>query len=298
MSGIDIYQARVSRDVSRHSIRRADYVVHEWGRPSDPLLFYLHGWGDCAATFQFVVDQLQHDWYVVAPDLRGFGDTTSANESYWFPDYLADLHELLGIYSPDAPVDLIGHSMGGNIAGLYAGAIPERVRRFVNLEGFGLPDADASEAPGRYRHWLQSGQDVTEFTRYDSFTSLAERIRKRNPRMSPGHAEFAARCWARRSETSVTLRADPRHKLPNPVLYRRAETEACWRAASADVLLVAGAQSRIMQAMLESADVEHIAGKFARSAWVTIDECGHMLHFEAPAALAAAIERFLLPDAA
>lgn len=297
MSGTDIYQARVLRDAARYCIRSADYTVHEWGQASDPLLFYLHGWGDSATTFQFVVDHLRHDWHVVAPDLRGFGDTAGNVESYWFPDYLADLHELLEIYSPDQPVDLIGHSMGGNIAGLYAGAMPERVRRFVNLEGFGLPNADAQEAPARYRQWLQAGRDVTAFTEYESFDGLAARIQKRNPHMTAGRAGFAARCWAEQSGTAVTLRADPRHKLPNPVLYRREETEACWRAVTADVLLVVGAQSRVTRALLDTADVEHVAGHFAHATWETIDDAGHMLHFEAPEALAAIIENFLAPAA-
>jgi pimeloyl-ACP methyl ester carboxylesterase len=130
-------------------IRRVRYSVTEWGDPDAPTFFYLHGWGDAGATFQFVVDALQNDWHVVAPDWRGFGRSVVECSSYWFPDYLADLHALLEVYSPAEPVRLVGHSMGANIGGLYAGTMPERVRAFVNVEGFGLTDSepDATALP-------------------------------------------------------------------------------------------------------------------------------------------------------
>ena len=99
----------------------------------------VHGWMDVAASYQFVVDAFAQDHYVIAPDWRGYGLTESPpTDNYWFPDYLADLDFLLDHYSPDAPVHLVGHSMGGNVAMLYAGSRPQRIRRLVNLEGFGM----------------------------------------------------------------------------------------------------------------------------------------------------------------
>ena len=73
MSDLNIYQPRVARRIVTQPIRGVDYEISEWGDSAKPLFVYLHGWGDCAATFQFVVDQLRHDWFVVAPDFRGFG---------------------------------------------------------------------------------------------------------------------------------------------------------------------------------------------------------------------------------
>ncbi|MDH3533982.1 MAG: alpha/beta fold hydrolase, partial [Gammaproteobacteria bacterium] len=128
MTRTETYQALVQRRDCRHHIRGVDYAVSEWGNPDAPLLVYLHGWADTGSTFQFVVDQLQESWRVVAPDWRGFGRSDCACTSYWFPDYLADLQALLDIYSPEHPVRLIGHSMGGNVASLYAGSMPERVQ--------------------------------------------------------------------------------------------------------------------------------------------------------------------------
>lgn len=266
------------------AVRGIDYAVNEWGDDRDPLLVYLHGFGDCGATFQFVVDEFEEDWFVVAPDWRGFGGTRVEAQSFWFADYLADLDRLLEHYSSGAPVRLVGHSMGGNVAGLYAGSMPERVAAFINLEGFGLHDAPAGDAPGRYRDWLLKLREVPVASRRSGYAELAEKIRSRNPAMSKQQADFVARCWAEQEDGSVRLRFDPAHKLPNPVLYRRAEAEACWRGITAEVLLVAGRRS----------DFGSPDGlPFPNSSIAWIEDAGHMLHLEQPAALARTIETFL-----
>ena len=250
--------------------------------PDDPRCRLF---ADCGATFQFVVDHFQKPWFVVAPDWRGCGGTAVDVRAFWFPDYLADLDELLSHYSSDTAVALVGHSMGGNVAGLYAGSFPERVAAFVNIEGFGLPDTDPADAPARYRQWIVEGREPPRPSERDSFAELARAIRRRSPRMSAAQAAFVARCWALETPAgTVRLRLHPAHKLPNPVLYRRAEAEACWRAITAPVLLLAGRESRFgVPAELPYRD--------ARTAW--IEEAGHMLHFEQPGRVARAIEKFL-----
>ncbi len=275
-------EQHVARRSSSVDIRGTTYRVHEWGDPASPMFMYLHGWGDTGSTFQFVVDELQGDWHVIAPDWRGFGDSRGTASNYFFPDYLADLDALLTLFSPSRPAALVGHSMGGNIAGLYAGIMPERVSAFVNVEGFGMPDSDPGQAPARYRTWIERGRGSPAYAEYEDFDALASRIRKRNPRMSAGQAMFVARCWARRNDGGVVrLRADPLHKLPNPVLYRRAEAEACWRRIEAPVLVVCGSDS------------PYRGMSFPACSAVEIDLSGHMLHFEAPSELARAIETFL-----
>ena len=136
-------------------VRGVEYSINEWGDEKAPMFVYLHGWADSGSTFQFVVDELASNWRVIAPDWRGFGRSGHAAGTYWFPDYLADLHEILGHYSPDAPLPVVGHSMGGNIASLYAGTMPERVSAFINIEGFGLTDSAPTDAPDRYRQWIE-----------------------------------------------------------------------------------------------------------------------------------------------
>ncbi len=284
-----IYRPAVARTTHVHEIRGVDYAVHEWGSADAPLILYLHGWGDCGSTWQLVVDALQRDWRVVAPDWRGFGRTRADCSSYWFPDYLADLHALAAIVAPAEPLRLVGHSMGGNIASLYAGIMPERVRALVNIEGFGLPDSTPAEAPGRYRDWIEQMQAAPSFSSYRDFAALAARIRKRNAAMTAPAAEFVAREWAHRGDDGVVrLRADPKHKLPYPVPYRRAEAAACWRAVTADVLLVTGATSWLIRKYKGMGD-----DMFADARQLVIEGAGHMPHFEAPEALAAGVEAFL-----
>jgi len=287
VSDSEIYQPVVARRTSTLAVRGIEYCLSEWGDEDAPLFFFLHGWGDRGSTFQFVVDALASRWRVIAPDWRGFGRTTHCGP-YWFPDYLADLHVILNHYSPDSPVRLVGHSMGGNIASLYAGAMPERVTSIVNVEGFGLSDSDPDDAPERYRDWMEAELAGPRSTIYENFTNLTQRIRYRNPGMAEGQSEFVAREWAHEVDGAVHLLADPKHKMPNAVLYRRAEAIACWRNISAAVLLIAGEKSSFKD---RSTDFENALSQTSDSH--LIDGVGHMIHFEAPETLAKQIEQFL-----
>ncbi|MBT8080660.1 MAG: alpha/beta hydrolase [Gammaproteobacteria bacterium] len=276
-------------------MRGVDYNCTVWGNSDDPLLVLLHGWGDAGSSFQFVADALPDDWRIVAPDWRGFGDTRHRAEAYWFPDYLADLDVLLDLLSPRDPVHLVGHSMGANIVGLYAGVMPERVKSFVNVEGFGLSERDPAGAPDNYRRWLQQARDRPVFAEYSRFEELVPRILHRSPRMGRDKARFVARLWAQQDpDGRVRLKADPSHKLPNAVLYRRAEAEACWERVEAPVLLVVGADTQFDVAR-DWLAAGTAALPFPNAEVRGIDGAGHMVHFEQPEALAATIESFIRP---
>jgi len=144
-------------------LRQLNVHVNCWGQPapgSVPLVL-VHGWMDVGASYQFMVDALSTDFadrrLIIAPDWRGFGQTTLAApcDHYVFADYLGDLDALIDHYAPDGqPVDLVGHSMGGNVVMQYAGARPTRIRRLVNLEGFGMPASRPAQAPRRLAQWL------------------------------------------------------------------------------------------------------------------------------------------------
>nr|PZN01686.1 MAG: alpha/beta hydrolase [Pseudomonadota bacterium] len=282
-------------------VRGLRYHVRRWGDPEAPALYMLHGWMDVSASFQFLVDALRGDWCVIAPDWRGFGDTQwSGTQSYWFPDYLADLDRLLELLHPGQAVTLVGHSMGGNVACLYAGIRPERVARLINLEGLGVSNRSPEEALTRYRRWLDELAATPAFRTYPDFESFARRLRERYPRLAPERAAFVARHWARQAQSGeVVLRADPAHKRVNPVLYRLPEAMACWRAVRAPVLWVEGGESEA--AAWHNLTPEEIAERracFASIECATIAEAGHMLHLEQPEALARLIEDFLARKAA
>src|SRR4051812_44902227 len=109
-------------------VRGLRYHVRHWGAEGAPKLFMLHGWMDVAASFQFVVDALEGNWHVIAPDWRGFGLSERPQaDTYWFPDYVGDLDAIVEHYAPGEAINLLGHSMGGNVVSLYAGVRPDRV---------------------------------------------------------------------------------------------------------------------------------------------------------------------------
>lgn len=273
-----------------------DYSVNEWGNSDAPVVFLLHGWGDAGGTFQFLVDELKGEWFVVAPDWRGFGESWFRTESYWFPDYVADLDELLRVYSADKPAMLVGHSMGANVAGLYAGIMPERVSSFVNVEGFGLADSKPENAPAHYRRWIEASREARGYARYRSYEELVPKILKRSPRMAPDRAMYVARTWAHETGEGIELRADPAHKLPNAVQYRRAEALACRAAATARIMIVTGAESDFHAAAKPWLDQEQAGQSYTVAESVVIADAGHMVHFEQPGRLAAAVEAFLGRD--
>lgn len=268
--------------------------LHCWGRPDAEPLLLLHGWGDTGATFQFLVDSLGDRWRAIAPDWRGFGDSEWAAGGYWFADYLADLDAILRHVSPDRAAPVVGHSMGGNVAGLYAGVRPERVNALVLMEGFGMPASNPRDAPQRYRQWLDEQRAPVDFRTHASIEAFAERLRSRSPQLDAHRARFIAAAWSRADATGDrVLKADPAHKRVNPVLYRRAEAEACWREVRAPVLLVAGAESRFAGLLDDIWLKRSETGIFPDATRETIPGAGHMVHHEQPERLAAVIERFL-----
>lgn len=284
-------------------LRGLRYHIRHWGPEAAPKLFMVHGWMDVSASFQFVVDCLARDWHVIAPDWRGFGLTDrSGADNYWFPDYLGDLDAILRHYEPEAPVDLLGHSMGGNVATLYAGLRPQRIRRLVNLEGFGLPATTPQQAPQRYVRWLDELRQTPVMRSYDSQAEVARRLQKTNPRLSDARAAFLAGHWARLNGSGRwEILGDPVHKNSGPLQYQAEEVLACWQRITAEVLWVEAADTDAWRWMgpKEQARIEidrritHIRN--VRTA--TIADAGHMLHHDQPEQLAALVEQFLAAPA-
>jgi len=271
--------------------------VRHWPGRAEKRIVLLHGWMDVSASFQFLVDALAPDWDVYAPDWRGYGlSAWSGADSYWFPDYIADLDQLLDRIQPEAPVNLVGHSLGGNVGGLYAGIRPARIARFVNLEGFGMPGTRPEQAPKRYARWMDELKAAPGWRPYAGFAELADRMQKNNARLSRERAEFLARHWGREAEGGgVVLRSDPAHKLVNATLYRLDEARACWAQVSAPVLWVDAEHSETMARMkLSAAELEERRAAFKDLRHHTVKDAGHMLHHDRPEEVARLIEAFLV----
>jgi len=281
-------------------LRGLRYHVRHWKGDARRRMVLLHGWMDVSASFQFMVDALAADWDVLAPDWRGYGlSAWSGADCYWFADYIGDLDMLLERIQPDAPLNLVGHSLGGNVAGLYAGIRPERVARLVNLEGFGMPPTRAEQAPKRYARWMDELRAQPKLRSYDSYGALADRLQQNNSRLTRERAEFLARHWGKETgDGKVVLRSDPAHKIVNATLYRVEESHACWQRVTAPVLWVDAAESDTLKRMGLSAE-EHAARRaaFAKLRYQTVSGAGHMLHHDQPEKVARLIEDFLLEAA-
>lgn len=285
---------RLARE-ERITVRGLEHRILRFGPASADPIVLLHGWADSADTFQFLVDAFESDLPFAAFDWRGFGGSAWSDHGYWFPEYFADLDLLLEQLCPQAPARLVGHSMGGNIALIYAGIRPERVRRVVSLEGFGLPRSRPEDAPGRLRDWLQQLRAVPAFGEYPDYQALAHRLQRGNPRLAPEVAMFVARAWAKPAPGGgLRLVADPAHRLLNPYLYRREEAEACWHRVQAPALLVLAEHSEFLPRLGEDGTPEYFRRWIPGVRVEVMADVSHMLHHERPADVARLVEAFLL----
>jgi pimeloyl-ACP methyl ester carboxylesterase len=296
-----------SRFIEARGLR---HHVLEWGgagslASDQPPLVMLHGWMDVAASFQFVVDALSVERHVLALDWRGFGasDTPQA-DTYFFAEYLGDLEMVLdALFGADrAPLDLLGHSMGGNVAMLYAGVRPQRVRRLVNLEGFGMPRSRPASAPKRFAAWLDALKTPEQLRPYDSLEAVAARLQKTNPLLRADRAAWLAGQWSRRmagagdAAPSWQLLADPNHKRASPLLANVDEWLECWKRITAPLLWVEGDRTDVSiwwGDRYTKAEFHERLNLVADVERHVVSPAGHMLHHDRPEDIARLLEAFL-----
>ena len=299
-----MYQVKKASRTGFIPLRHLNYHVREWGSPrlGQLPLFMVHGWMDVSASFQFVVDAMQQDRHIISPDWRGFGLTDPGEvDSFWYPDYLADLDALIDHFQPEGPIDLLGHSMGGTVVSMYAGARPERIRRLINLEGFGLATTKPSQAPGRYAKWLNevkaARQGELNLRTYPNSEAVAQRLIKTNPRLSLDKALWLAQHWAKPNANGEwEILGHAAHKVINPYLFRVEEMLALYQSISAPVLNVEASQNDLekwWQGKYTLDEFHQRLQSIADLRSVTIDDAGHMMHHDQPQILAQHIEAFL-----
>ncbi len=292
-------------------VRTLDYHVREWGCAQGDAalapLVLLHGWMDVAASYQFVVDAFGEAFMagrrIIAPDWRGFGLSRSAMpaDRHDFSDYLGDLDHLLDTLVGDAPVDLVGHSMGGNVAMMYAGVRPQRIRRLVNLEGFGLPATQPVQAPARYAQWLDELRQLRAGTlalkSYASVQDVARRLMKTNRRLPQDKALWLAHHWAApNTEGRWEILGDAAHKVISAQLFRVEEILALYAAIAAPVLAVEASDDSLGMWWKSRYTLDEYHERLRRIAdcrTAVVRDAGHMLHHDQPAAVAGLIEGFV-----
>jgi pimeloyl-ACP methyl ester carboxylesterase len=299
-------------------IRTHQYHLREWGqaRAGVPSLVMVHGWMDVAASFQFVVDALEDTTlagrHIISPDWRGYGLTHHVNnptkscqgedtDNYWIPDYMADLDFLIDAVSPDAPVDLLGHSLGGNVVMSYAGVRAERIRRLINLEGFGMPETQPAQAPTRYAQWMDQlkshHRGGLAMRAYPTLSGVAARLMKTNPRLSQDKADWLAQHWsARNAQGEYDILGDSAHKIVNANLARLEETLALYRRISMPLLAIEASDDSMTgwyKGRYTLAQYHERLKNVPDVRIERIEDASHMLHHDQPQKLAVLFARFL-----
>ena len=165
-------------------IRELRYHVRRWPRPGAPKMVLLHGWMDVSASFQFMVDALQARLGRLRARLARLRPDGMGKARLLL---VCGLHRRPGFSPAEAfpkhPVNLVGHSLGGNVAALYAGTRPERDRQ-AGQPGRLRParDAAGAGAAGATRSWLEELREPPQLRPYAGFAELAERLQKGNKR--------------------------------------------------------------------------------------------------------------------
>ena len=296
------YLARRQSQAHRFAIRGLNYFLRHWPTQAKARhqILMLHGWMDVSASFQILVDHLPGDIEVFAPDWRGYGQSSAAqSDTYWFADYLADLDALITVLQSEqlisGPMPLLGHSMGGNVACLYAGIRPKAISALINLEGVGMPAVDPGQAPLRYRQWLdQLAKGKPRMKSYADQGAVALRLMQNNQRLRADYAAFLAGHWAQAgADGQWHVLADPAHKGVHATLYRVEEVLACWRQIEVPVLWVCSEHMNAWHDFVKTEAYKTRLESIPQRQECLIKDAGHMLHHDQPEALARAIMQFL-----
>jgi pimeloyl-ACP methyl ester carboxylesterase len=280
------------------NVRGVNYCIRHWGSPDAPKLFMLHGRMDSSATFQFVVDALQQSWHIIAPDWRGYGASDWQSRPYWLYEYYADLDYLLEHYSKGKPARIVGHSMGANIASIYAGIYSGRVAQLVMLDFLGLKPERNTEAPVALGNWLDEIREEPKMRSYPDYETLARRLMIANPRLDERKAAFLSRATSRiRPDGQIEMACDPWHKIPSPVPYRVEDVKATWRKIEAPVLMLIADNGYVQQRFRNfPEEYRSRIESFPKVEVLTITDSGHNVQHDQPEQVAVALEKFLLRE--
>jgi pimeloyl-ACP methyl ester carboxylesterase len=281
-----------------HTVDVRGLEIHwvEWGEAGDEPLILVHGFRDHCRSWDFFVNELRDIWpeaWVLAPDCRGHGDSgwVGVGGYYHFFDYLMDLDSLvrsLGVRS----VKLVGHSMGGTMAALYAGTYPTRVSKLALVEGLGPPGLAFDDAPDRTLRWLEGVHRLEEaqIIEYASIDDGARRLQKTDPPLDEARATYLARHAMRPTGTGTwRWKFDPLHRTTSPQPFYLEQFAAFLARISCPTLVVQGSESghRIR------GDLAARSNLLKNTSLVTIPGAGHWVQQDNPTALAKVLTPFL-----
>jgi pimeloyl-ACP methyl ester carboxylesterase len=264
------------------------------GRGGPPIVF-LHGGRDTSVSFQFIVDALEADWRVIAPDWRGHGLTQATPGNYWTSDSLCDLDGLFAELALGGGLPLLGHSMGGDIASLYAALRPEAVTHLVTLDALGIPlDRSPARMAGLLTNLLDGERREFKRSVYAGIEKMAERLIQVNGRLDPTRARYLATANAQPIEGGgLGWPYDPNFRRSWPTLHSVEEWGECWRRITAPVLCILASDPELRSPTRDPVVVAARSSYFPRVTVIRAPDTGHNVHHEVPELVARHLENFI-----
>ncbi len=260
---------------------RLHYV--DWGNPERPPLILLHGGRDHCRNWDWTAAALRDRWHVIAPDLRGHGDSQwSQDGSYTMAGYIYDLAQLVH-QQRLAPVTIVAHSLGGNIALRYAGLYPEAVGRLVAIEGLGpsprwLRERATTTIVERMEEWVreQRGLAGRMPRRYATIEDAFRRMQEENPHLSAEQARhLTAHGVSQNEDGTYSWKFDNYVRAWFPYDMRGKDIQLLWSRIACPTLLMYGKESRAGDPT-EDGRARH----FQHAQVAGIDGAGHWLHHD------------------
>ena len=260
---------------------RLNYV--DWGNADAPPLLLVHGGRDHARSWDWVAEELRHDWHIIAPDLRGHGDSAwSPDGNYEMAAFVYDLAQLVHQLNL-APVTMIAHSMGGNIATRYAGIYPENVRKLVNIEGLGLSpkmqaERDAIGIQKRFRQWIEDKRNAAGRTpkRYPNIEAAYDRMKAENSYLTDEQARHLTVHGISRNEDGTwSWKFDNYLNIWAIFDMPREELLRIWQSITCPILMLYGEKSWASNPEKDGR-IEH----FPTAKVIEYENAGHWLHHD------------------
>lgn len=172
---------------------RLHYV--DWGNATAPPLLLVHGGRDHCRNWDWVAEALRDRYHIIAPDLRGHGDSQwMVGGGYSALDYVYDIAQLVS-QQQLGPTTIMGHSLGGTVSLLYTGLYPDTVTKLVSIEGMGPPPELVKQRMSgtiqeRMQRWVDDMRTMSGRIprRYATLEEAYERMQTENPHLSETQA--------------------------------------------------------------------------------------------------------------
>jgi pimeloyl-ACP methyl ester carboxylesterase len=266
----------------------------DWGNPQAPPLLLVHGGLDHCRSWDHLAQALRTRFHVLAPDLRGHGQSDWASgSSYSLADHVYDLTCLVNS-ARSRKVTIVGHSMGGMVSLTYAGAFPDKVSRLVVLDGVtNYPARKVKPAELRIADWVSDLDKLAQrkIHRYPSVADGAERMLARNQHLTRAQAlHLATHGLKQNADGSYSWKFDPHLRARAPYRLSLEDHIGLWSRITCPTLLVSGRES-----FLPDPERAGVMQHFANAELVRIEGAGHWLQHDKPDEVRALLERFLEP---